>query len=163
MKGFRLAPVIVALAVLLSACGGGTDNSMPPLTLDPSYTMRPPGQSSRSADRQPGVAARAVLQRFLRGLGTADPKVCTLVTAAYAKAAFGKAACRAWITGKHLPAADRAALRGVEVPTGTMAAPARFTVAYGQLTWPGTAPAQRGPLRARFTLRKIAGHWRVAV
>jgi len=164
MEGFRPGLVIIALAMLLSACGNGSGPTMPPLTMDPSYTMRPPDQqSSRSQGRQPGVAARAVLKQFLHGLGTADPAVCTLVTAAYAKSAFGATACRTWITGKHLSAADRTALRGVQVPTGTAAGPARFTVAGSQLAWPAAAPAPHGPLRARYTLRKIAGHWRVAV
>ena len=170
--GGRLVPMALAVAgtLLLGGCGGGGNTSMPPLTIDPELTAAPPDSTppsqpvSRSAGRQPGVAARAVLKRFLRGLGAADPKVCTLVTPAYANAAFGKAPCATWVTGagKHLTAADLAALKAVKVPTGTLSGPA-FTVAFTQLTWPAIAPTQRGPLRPRFTLRKVSGHWRLAV
>ncbi|SRR5581483_10533474 len=167
--GPRSASAVLAMAgaFLLGGCGGGHDTSLPPLTIDPSLTASPPPDAvSRSADRQPGVAARAVLQRFLRGVGTSDPKVCTLVTAAYAKAAFGKATCQAWIAGSrtHLTPADRTALKAATVPTATRSGPAAFTVAYSDIIWSGpTTPTQRGPLRPRFTLRKLTGHWRLAI
>ena len=169
VSGLRPVAVVLTIAamLLLVGCGHGTNSSMPPLTIDPELTAAPPNTKSPTdqVSRSAGPAARAMLQRFLRGLGTADPKVCTLVTAAYAKAAFGKATCHAWVTKarRHLAPADLAALQAVRVPAGTRSGPAIFTVTFTELTWPGTPPTRHGPLRPRFVLRKIEGHWRLAV
>lgn len=161
----RLPIAAMALAVVpmvvVGGCGSKADTSMPPLTPEPTVPLPP----EDPAVLRQSYPARLVLYRYLRGVATADTRVCAYLAPAYARTAFGRTGCRAWVAqaGRHLAPADLAALRQVTVPTATPG-PGRgsYTVQYADLQWRTDPVEPGGVLRPRYVLRSYGARWRIS-
>jgi hypothetical protein len=160
---------ILATIPLLGACGAGTDDdSLPPLTPEPSLSVpltEPSSPASRSrAESRASYPARLVLMKFLRGVGTGDTRVCGHTAPAYARVAFADSGgCRPWIgvVTARLAPEQRDLLRTVLVP-GATPGPRRgqYTIRPGDLRWsPPEATAPRGVVANRYVLARIGPRW----
>ena len=171
-----LAAIVLAVAPLvLSSCGGSRDDdSLPPLTPEPSLSLPPAVSSppavetvppaSRSATRA-SYPARLTLVRFLRGAGSGDQRVCALVTAAYARTAFAEAGgCQQWIDAipTRLTPNELRRLRTVQVLGATPGPrPGQYTIRPADLRWSGGASAPEGVVAQRYVLARAGTRWLV--
>jgi hypothetical protein len=176
---FPLSRVVVGVAAiaatipLLGACGGGTDDdSLPPLTPEPSLSIpqaessQPASTASRSGARA-SYPARYALMKFLRGVGAGDVRVCGYVAPAYARTAFADSGgCRQWIgtVAARLTPEERTLMRTVLVPGATPGpGPGQYTIRSGDLRWtPRTATAPAGVLADQYVLTKSGPRWLLA-
>jgi hypothetical protein len=151
----RVAALVPFL--LLTACGGTGEVTMPPLTSEPGYEL--PTESA-AADTLP---ARMTLYKFLRGIANGDTNACATLAPAYERTLFGaEGGCRTGLAQARskLRPQDLVALRGVTVPTAQPGSrPGDFVVGFAALRW-RTAPARPGGvLASQYTLREADGRW----
>jgi hypothetical protein len=167
---------VLAAIPLLGACGPGTDDdSLPPLTPEPSLSVpltqpSEPGESAPPAAR-PGRSgtrasypARLALMKFLRGVGAGDARACGHVAPAYARTAFADhGGCAQWITevGARLSPEQVEMLRTVLVPGATSGPrPGQYTIRPADLRWrPAAAPAPRSVVAGRYVLARTGSRW----
>jgi hypothetical protein len=159
----RLPIAALVFAPLLVSCGLGskTDDSMPPLTPEPTITL-PPQDATTTRQSYP---ARFVLYRYLRGIAAGDPRACAYLTPAYDRATFGAQGCRAWVpqVRRRLPAAHLAALRGVTVPVAeTGPGAADYTVQFTDLQWRAEPASPGGALASAYVIRRTGTRWLIA-
>jgi hypothetical protein len=158
--------LLVALAVVMGggACGGDSEPEIPPLTAEPG-DPQPGAASTATLSPAQSKAARTVLQRYLRALGSGDERACTYLAPDYETAVFGESGCRTELaqSRREMDEADLAALRTVRVPTGEPGPQQdQFTVRFADLEW-SAGPAQPGGLlEPRFVLQKTGSRWRVS-
>jgi hypothetical protein len=161
---------VLAASLSLGACGPGTDDdSLPPLTPEPSLSV-PPSEPSEPAAR-PGRSgsrasypARLALMKFLRGVGAGDVRACGHVAPAYARTAFAdQGGCAQWIAdaGARLSPEQGEQLRTVLVPRAAPGPrPGQYTIRPADLRWrPAGAVAPHGVVAARYVLARTGSRW----
>jgi hypothetical protein len=171
-----LSRVVVGVAAsaatipLLAACGGGTDDdSLPPLTPEPSLSIpqaessQPASPASRSGARA-SYPARFALMKFLRGVGAGDARVCAYVAPAYAGTAFADSGgCRQWIgtVAARLTPEERTLMRTVLVPGATPGPEqGQYTIRPADLRWtPRGSTAPDGILADQYVLAREGNRW----
>ncbi|GAA2084535.1 hypothetical protein [Actinomadura alba] len=156
----RLPIAALVLVPVLTSCGSGgeAENSMPPLTPEPTITLPP---QDPAAERR-SLPARTVLFRYLRSIAAGDPRGCAHLSPAYDRATFGARGCRVQMppAARRLPAGDLNALRGVTVPIANEGPePADYTVHITDLQW-RTEPADPSDvLASSYVIRRVGTRW----
>jgi hypothetical protein len=165
----RALAVIVAAVPLMAGCAAATgeDDSLPPLTPEPSLSV-PSAEATPSAPRPGSRAsypARLVLMRFLRGVGEGDARVCGHLSPAYARTTFAKwGGCPKWIgaTSDRLTPEELGSLQAVQVIGATPGPRAgQYTIGLGDLNWDEGAVAPDGVVAQRYVLARAGARWLV--
>lgn len=149
----RAMGVCAVLFVLLPGCTAIEDPGLPPLTAEPSYPL-----FSDDDPVQDDLPARTVLQKFLRGAGNGNAKVCEWLRP---EADRFPAGCPQWVA--KLPAVDRARLKQVKVPTAAEGeGQDEWIVEAAEIVWPAGAPRSIAAARFVLRLRLTDGRWMIA-
>ncbi|HEY7485358.1 MAG TPA: hypothetical protein VH912_12925 [Streptosporangiaceae bacterium] len=152
---------------LLAACGSSqSDDSLPPLTPEPSLSLpvpqSTPPPASRSATRA-SYPARLVLMKFLRGVGAGEVRVCGYVSPSYARKAFAQAGgCTQWIgtAPTRLTPDQLDQLRTVQVLGATPGpSPGQYTIRARDLRWSTADAAPTEVLAKQYVLAKTGTGW----
>lgn len=170
--GARSLFVVTCALPLLAACGNSqSDDTLPPLTPEPSLSVpalestapQPATTSASGAGARASYPARLVLMKFLRGVAAGEARVCGYLSPAYDRKAFARAGgCAKWIgtVATRLTADQLGRLRTVQVP-GASPGPGtgQYTIRLRDLRW---RPAQATPpdfVARQYVLAKTGGRW----
>jgi hypothetical protein len=167
-----LAAIVVAGSLLLSACGAQEDDSLPPLTPEPTFSLPSADSPPPSVETQPPASrsgsrtsypARLVLMRFLRGVGAGDRRACALLSPSYARTTFAAAGgCQKWIGAipTRLTPDELHQLRTVQV-LGATPGPreGQYTVRPADLRWAASTAVPKDVVAQQYVLGRTAGRW----
>ncbi|HZB34279.1 MAG TPA: hypothetical protein VE465_29215 [Streptosporangiaceae bacterium] len=168
-----LAAIVVPGSLLLAACGGTQeDDSLPPLTPEPAFSLPsadaspPSGETRSSASRSGSRAsypARLALMRFLRGVGAGDRRACALLSPSYARTTFAAAGgCQKWIGAipARLTQEEIRQLRAVQV-LGATPGPrqGQYTVRPADLRWAAGTAVPKAVVAQQYVLGRAGGRW----
>jgi hypothetical protein len=168
-----LTAIVVAGSLPLSACGGSrVDDSLPPLTPEPAFSLpsadsRPPSVETNPPASRSGLRAsypaRLVLMRFLRGVGAGDRRACGLLSPSYARTAFAAAGgCQKWIGAipTRLTPDELHQLRTVQV-LGAAPGPrqGQYTIRPADLRWTASTEVPKDVVAQQYVLARAEERW----